>query len=263
MFNNLTKITKTYRHLNRYREILSILIKYGFRDLLQKINLPKFIDIRELSEKYRADQNLSRWERIRKVFEELGPAFIKFGQIMSSRPDMFPVELIFELEKLQDQVPCEDADVIKELIESELHKPLESIFKKFEIEPVASASIAQVHIAELHSGEKVVVKIQRPDLKKKLEIDGEIMAHLAVLSEKYISGMSVVNPVKILEEFSKTIFKEIDFINEINNIERFRNFFKDDSTIYVPKVFREFSKPISIFQRAKTPIAAPTNPEGI
>ncbi|HPG30503.1 MAG TPA: AarF/UbiB family protein [bacterium] len=241
MLNNITKISKTYRHINRYREILSILIKYGFIDLLQKINLPKFIDIRELSVKYKAEQNLTRWERIRKVFEELGPAFIKFGQIMSSRPDMFPEELIVELEKLQDKAPCENPDSVKELIESELNKKVESVFKSFEKDPVASASIAQVHIAELHTGEKVVVKIQRPNLKRKLEIDAEIMTHLAALSEKYISGMSVVKPVEIIEEFSKTIFKEIDFLNEVNNIERFRNFFKDDTAIYVPKAFREYS----------------------
>ncbi|MBP7652359.1 AarF/ABC1/UbiB kinase family protein [Candidatus Dependentiae bacterium] len=222
------------------------MIKYGFIDLLQKINLPKFIDIRELSAKYRSEQNFSRWERIRKVFEELGPAFIKFGQIMSSRPDMLPFELIQELEKLQDEVPSEETGTVVKVIETELNKSVETIFKKFEQEPIASASIAQVHMAELHTGEKVVVKIQRPDLKKKLEIDIEIMMHLAGLSEKYITGMSVVKPKSIIEEFSKTILKELDFVNEINNIERFRNFFKSDTTIYVPKVYREFSAPAII-----------------
>ncbi|AZR74240.1 2-polyprenylphenol 6-hydroxylase [Anoxybacter fermentans] len=244
MIRKIGLINRTYPHIKRYREIITVLVKHGFGDLITKTNLEKYIDFGKklLPGKRNAHiVSLSRWERIRMVLEELGPTFIKFGQIMSNRPDLLPQELLVELEKLQDSVPPFSEEDARQLIEEELGKPISNLFKEFISTPIASASIAQVHKAVLMSGEEVVLKVQRPGIEEIIEVDLEIMFHLATLMEKHIQGMDVLNPVGIIKEFERSIRKEIDFTIEATHIERFGRNFQEDTTIYVPKVYRNYT----------------------
>ncbi len=244
MIRRIGVITHSYRHINRYREIIVILVKYGFGDLITRTHLEKYVDLgkRFLPGKgAREIISLSRWERIRMALEELGPTFVKAGQIMSSRPDLLPHELIVELEKLQDSVPPFSGEEAKRLVEQELGKPISDLFYEFTDTPIASASIAQVHEAVLQGGEKVAVKVQRPRIEQIIEVDLEIMLHLATLMEKHLQGMDILNPAGIVNEFERSIRKEIDFTIEATHIERFGNNFRGVQTIHVPKVYRNYT----------------------
>ena len=244
MIPKIGLISRTYRHINRYREIITVLVKHGFGDLVTNTNLEKYIDFGKkiiYGKTIPKIATFSRWKRIRMALEELGPAFIKFGQIMSNRPDLLPQELIIELEKLQDSVPPFAEKAARQLIEEELGKPISDLFKEFQSTPIASASIAQVHKAMLNTGETVVIKVQRPKIEQVIEVDLEIMLHLATLMEKHIKGMDILNPVGIVKEFERSIRKEIDFKIEEAHIERFGRNFQDDMNIYVPKVYRNYT----------------------
>jgi ubiquinone biosynthesis protein len=237
-------IGRTYRHLNRYRQILAILFKYGFGDLVDRLNLDQYIEIglQMISRKRRERvEKLTRSERLRLAFEELGSTYIKLGQALSTRPDLIPSDFIHELSKLQDNVPPFPFTEVKNIIESEFDLPLDKLFTFFDEKPLASASIGQVHKACLENGDDVAVKIQRPKIKKVIEVDLEIMLHLATLMERHIEEMALYRPVKIVEEFARSLEKETDYAIEASNIERFSRNFLDDSTIYVPRVFHERS----------------------
>ncbi len=237
-------ISRTYRHINRYREVIAILVKYGFGEILAKLELQKHLDFGKgfiLGKTAAEIADVSHWGRVRMALEELGPTFVKFGQIMSTRPDMVPQELIIELEKLQEEVPPFSTEDAKRIIAEELNSSVDRIFTDFSDPPVASASIAQVHKAVLPGGEEVAVKIQRPDIDKIIEVDLEIMLHLATRAEKYLKEAEAIDIVKLVEEFARVIRKELNFRIEAAYIERFANNFQDDTTIHVPKVYKEFS----------------------
>lgn len=239
-------ISRTYRHLNRYRQILTILFKYGFGDLVELLKIEQYIEVGlQLISKKRRDriEKYSRAERIRMSLEELGPTYIKLGQVLSTRPDLIPVEFINEFSKLQDNVsPCAFNEVSM-IIESELGLRPEELFDSFDEIPIASASIGQVYKARLKDGDVVAVKVQRPGIDKIIEVDLEIMLHLATLMERHLEEMALYRPVKIVEEFAKTLEREIDYTIEATNMERFAQHFLDDPTIYVPKVFRDTTAP--------------------
>ena len=244
MIRKIGIIGRTYRHTNRYLEIIKVLIKYGFADLVAQSGLENIFDFGRKIVFRKADYEitrLSRWQRIRLVLEELGPTFIKFGQIMSTRADLIPLPLIQELAKLQDSVPPFPEEKAIGVVEQELGNPLSDIFESFSPEPVAAASIAQVHKATLIGGEDVAVKIQRPGIQKTIEVDLEIMLHLAYMMEKHVAEMKSFNIVKIVEEFDNAIHKELNFAIEASNIERFGRYFQKDLTIYVAKCYREYS----------------------
>ncbi|MCJ7541946.1 MAG: AarF/UbiB family protein [Desulfobacterales bacterium] len=237
-------VGRTYRNFNRYRQILTILFKYGFGDLIELLKIDQYIEVGlQLISKNRPKrlEKLSRAERVRMAFEELGPTYVKLGQILSTRPDLIPIDFTQELSKLQDKVPSFSFDEAKRTIESEFSKPLEELFVFFSETPVAAASIGQVHKARLKDGEMVAVKIQRPGIKKIIEIDLEIMLHLATLVERNIEEMARYRPVKIVEEFARTLEREIDYTIEASSMERFARHFLDDSNIYIPTVFRNMS----------------------
>ena len=235
-------IGRAYRHLNRYRHILTVLFKYGFGDLVDILKIEQYLEIglQMISRKRREQvEKLSRAERVRMVMEELGPTFVKLGQILSTRPDLISVEFIQELSKLQDNVPSFPYSEARQIIKFELGRPVEDIFQHFEDTPLAAASIGQVHKAQLKDGEEVVVKVQRPGIRKTIEVDLEIMLHLASLMERHLEELQVHRPVRIVQEFARTLGKEIDYTIEASHIERFARQSVDDPTVYVPKVFRD------------------------
>lgn len=237
-------ISRTYRHLNRYRQILAILFKYGFGNLVDILNIDQYLDIGlQFVAKNRRErvEKLSRGERIRLMFEELGPTFIKFGQILSTRPDLIPVDIFTELTKLQDNVPSFSYAEVEMIIAAEFGKPVSVLFLQFEENPIASASIGQVHKAKLSNGESVAVKVQRPGLDKLIEIDLEIMLHLATLIEKNIEEASYYRPIKVVEEFTRSLEKELDYTIEAVNIKRMAAAFIKETDYYLPKVYKEFS----------------------
>ena len=235
-------IGKTYRHIQRYRQILTVLFKYGFGDLVHTLKIEQYLEIglQMISRKRREKiETLSRAERVRMAMEELGPTFIKMGQILSTRPDLLPMEFIRELGKLQDHVPPFGYAQAKDIIERELGVPLGQLFKDFEETPLASASIGQVHRARLVDGDEVVVKAQRPGIRKTIEVDLEIMLHLATLMERHLEGWDIQRPTRIVEEFARTLEKELDYTIEAAHTERFAMQFIGDTTVYVPKIYRE------------------------
>jgi len=237
-------ISRTYRHINRYREVIAILVKYGFGEVLAKLELQKHLDFGKgfiLGKTAAEIADVSHWGRVRMALEELGPTFVKFGQIMSTRPDMVPQELIIELEKLQEEAPPFSTEDAKRIIAEELNSSVDRLFMDFSGSSIAAASIAQVHKAVLPGGEEVAVKIQRPDIDKIIEVDLEIMLHLATRAEKYLKEAEAIDIVKLVEEFARVIRKELNFRIEAAYIERFANNFQDDTTIHVPKVYKEFS----------------------
>ncbi|GAB6907064.1 ABC-1 domain-containing protein [Desulfosarcina cetonica] len=174
--------------------------------------------------------------RIRRILEELGPSFIKLGQLMSSRGDLFPPEYIDELTKLQDQVPPVAFEEIRGLIESELGEPLEQLFTSIDEKVLAAASVAQVHTATLKTGEKVAVKVIRPGIEKRIRNDIQVMYYFAARFERTFDLGRIVGAVNLVKEFERTIFRELDMLIEAGNIERFSHSFKDVEEIYIPRV---------------------------
>jgi ubiquinone biosynthesis protein len=242
--HRINPITRTYRHISRYSDIISVLVKYGFGNILAKLDLQKHLDFGKsffFGEGAKEIATASQWERARMAMEELGPTFVKFGQIMSTRPDMIPPELIQELEKLQDKVPPFSTGDAKRIIEEELGASVEVVFAEFSDTPIAAASMAQVYKAVLPEGETVAVKVQRPDIDKIIEVDLEIMHHLATLIKKHYKELGALDPVAMVEEFARVIRKELDFRIEAAHITRFATNFQSETTIHVPKVYKGLS----------------------
>jgi ubiquinone biosynthesis protein len=166
--------------------------------------------------------------------EELGPTFIKFGQLLSTRADLLPPEFLQELTTLQDQAPHEAFSVIQTIVEDELDQPMYDLFAEVDAKPLAAASMAQVHTATLPSGERVIIKVQRPDIPNTIAADLDVLRDLARLAERYIAEWRPFQPVGLVEEFARTITQELDFRQELYNLERCARNFADDPTVLVP-----------------------------
>jgi len=240
----IRRIESTYRHVKRYRQILAVLFKYGFGDLVDVMKIEQYVEVglKLVSRKSRVNlESLSRPVRVRKALEELGPAFIKLGQILSTRPDLLSVDFMHELTKLQDDVPPFPFTDVRDILENKFGKPLDQIFAHFDELPLAAASIGQVHRARTLDGKEVVVKVQRPDIRRTIEVDLEIMMHLAGLAERHIEGWSIQRPTRIVTEFARTIERELDYTMEAANMLRFARQFDDEPIIHVPRLHRELS----------------------
>ncbi|MCD4779015.1 MAG: hypothetical protein K8S27_00490 [Candidatus Omnitrophica bacterium] len=233
-------VTQKIRNVKRLRNILHVFARHGFGYIIDRLNIDQSLVGRKII-KMTSARKLDVFDipipvRIRKMMEELGPTFIKLGQILSTRPDLIPLEFCQELEKLQNEVPAFAYEKVKEQIEKELKKPIDQLFQNFSVNSIAAASLSQVHLAESKSGERLAVKVQRPDIEKIIRADLDILYMLAQLAEKHIEESRLYNLPSIVDEFKKTILKEIDFGVEAKNIDRFRRNFKDDNNIYILKV---------------------------
>ncbi|RJQ83205.1 MAG: AarF/ABC1/UbiB kinase family protein [Desulfobacteraceae bacterium] len=175
--------------------------------------------------------------RIRRALEELGPSFIKLGQLMSTRGDILPPEYVEELSKLQDRVPPVPFSAIQAVIEKELQQPLTAVFEHIDVQSMAAASVAQVHSAQLKTGERVAVKVIRPGIDKRIRKDLELMYYFALKIEKRFELGRILGAVNLVKEFERTIFRELDMLIEAGNIERFTKNFREIDEIYIPKVY--------------------------
>lgn len=240
---DLLRLRRTYRGVSRVREIINVFLKHGFGHIIDQIHFQRFIPLRTRLKtfgQWPALKGPAVPERLRMAFAELGPSFIKLAQLLSSRPDLITKPFADEFKKLQDEVPPFPTEEAKKIIEEEIKLPINKIFLKFDDKPVAAASIAQVHHATLVDGSDVIVKVQRPDIREQLETDINIMTVVATLLEKHVPESRFFNPTGIVEEFSKTVKKELDFIEEARNCCRFRRNFEQSLDVYIPKMYGEF-----------------------
>lgn len=238
------KLNQTYRNIKRYRQIITVFVKYGFGDILDRLKLEFSIRLKRKISKFASSEEMrytSRAERMRRAFEELGGTFVKLGQMLSVRPDLVPLNFVEEFSKLQDTVKPFPPEQAMAEVESQLDSPLEKLFDDFDQAPLASASVAQVHRATTKNGHDVAVKIQRPAVNSLIQTDLNILSDLAKLLEKHVPESKLYNPVAIVDEFARTIRHGLDFIREARNMDRFRRNFEEDDTIYVPKVYWELT----------------------
>ncbi len=236
-------IKKKIRHIQRYRDIVYTFTKYGFGFMMKELGLLDLLSIpkRVFVEGNKSLNSKSTGERIRMFLEELGPTFIKIGQIASTRPDIIPVEILQELVKLQDRVSLFSFSEVRRIIEEELADSLENSFAEFCETPLAAASIGQVHYAVLLTGERVAVKIQRPNISRSIETDLEILQDLARLAESRIDWVARYQIRTIVEELSRSLREELDYENEGRNAEKIAKQFVNDPKIHIPKVYWEFT----------------------
>lgn len=237
------RINRNIRSIRRYLNIVRVLSTYGFDQALEMLGLADMV-VRSKKLFRRSMPDIARLtaaERMRLALEELGPTFIKLGQILSTRPDVIPHSFVHEFEKLQDNVPSFPFEEVLFQISTELGGPVEQFFSEIDPVPLAAASIAQVHRARLNTGEEVAVKVRRPGIVAVVEADiGALMA-LAGLAERHVSGSEIYDPAGIVREFARTIRREMDFTREGHTIEKFRDNFVKTPWMYFPRVYWEQS----------------------
>lgn len=232
-------VKTTFNNANRVREIISILMKYGFDEVVSNTALGKLVPYSTMINP--PDAQSPSDERIRRAIEELGPTFIKFAQILSNRPDLIPSGLLEEFKKLQSDVPPFKFEQVKKIIETSTGKPINRTFRYLAQKPVGAASIGQVHKGKLLSGEMVAVKVQRPNIRKTIETDISILKYIVRLSEKYIQRQGLLNPMEVIEVFEKVILKELNYEKEARNLALFKKYYEKNDRFYVPKVYPKFS----------------------
>jgi ubiquinone biosynthesis protein len=229
----------------RLWKILYIFTRYRLDDLIPTEQFPLPLRIALWLAPWRlapVPKKLSRGERLRLALEALGPIFVKFGQILSTRPDLIPDDIVNELINLQDNVPPFPSDIAVSLIESELGESVDTLFAQFDRTPMASASIAQVHPATLHDGTEVVVKVVRPGIYKTIDRDIILLDQMARLVEKYSSEGRRLKPVEVVEDYSNTIHAELNLAIEASNATQLRRNFEGSDLIYVPEVYWDFTR---------------------
>ena len=237
--------------LGRLHEIIKAFSIAGFGDLFKRMGLEAAAERtgKILWWKYAEDvAHLDRPQRLRRLFEVLGPTFVKLGQILATRPDLFGPEWISEFEKLQSQAPYLDFKELRPQIEEDLGAPLEEIFEEVDTKPLAAASLAQVHRATLKDGTKVILKIQRPGIRTSIESDMHLLAYLASLAEKKIPELATYHPQKVVQQFVKSLQNELNFMTEGHNAEQVAANFEDNDRIVIPKVYWEWTRERIIVQ---------------
>jgi ubiquinone biosynthesis protein len=225
------------RGLKRYRDVAQALVKFGYIDVVEALHLRKPLRLGRRLLGSPEITAVSKAERVRLLCEELGPTFIKFGQVLSTRADLLPPEFLRQLAHLQDRAPVEDFATIRGILQEELQQPLSTLFARIDAAPLAAASIAQVHRAALMDGQEVIVKVQRPHIAHVIAADLDILRDLARLAERYLPDLRPLHPVGLVEEFARTITHELDFRHELHNLERCAKNFADDPTVYIPTAY--------------------------
>lgn len=240
------------RDLPRLHEITSILIRYGMADIVRTLGIGTLLERagRFLHWKAQSDvMHLDAPVRVRRALEELGPTFVKLGQVMATRVDVFPPNWIVEFEKLQSGVPPVPFASLLPQLEAALGCSPHDIFRELQTEAVAAASIAQVHHAKLQDGTPVILKIRRPEIRTKIEADLRILMHLARLIEFEMPEMRRYQPIQIVMQFSRSLRRELDFVAEARNIDRFAGNFAGSDAIVIPRVYWEWTSEVMNVQQ--------------
>lgn len=243
-----------FRNLYRLSVINLTLAKYGLDEIILQLHFLRplrFIRWFNPYNWFRSDAD-SEAKRLRLCIESLGPIFIKFGQMLATRRDLLPEEIVNELEALLDKVPPFPVSTAKAIIEKELANPIEQLFKSFDDTVLASASIAQVHEAVLHGGEEVVVKVVRPNIKSIIDRDIALLMVLARLADKYWNEAKRVKPIQIVKEFEKTLHYELDLVREASNASVLKRNFEGSNDLYVPQVYMDYCRThVLVIERIK------------
>lgn len=236
---SVLSIPQTVRHVRRYAELVSILGRHGLQDLVQELGLDRLVgrgitlvrgeDAAQL-------EHLPRMVRVRRAMEQLGPTFIKMGQVLSTRPDLIPPAWAKELEALQDECPVVDFVEVRARLKDAFGDQLDEIFKDIQTAPLAAGSIAQAHRATLADGTPVVMKVLRPGIEALTRTDMEILQDLAAILEKRVENMGL-KPTEVVREFARELAKEVDLTNEARATDRLRAMFRDDDRVVLPKVY--------------------------
>jgi len=233
------RFVRTVDHLRRYRHIMAVLMKYGLDELAEALGL-RLRWLKLTGRAKRATDDRGRPERVRLALEEMGPVFVKLGQLLSTRGDLLPPAYISELERLQDHVAAERFDKIRKEVEKELGGPIEQFFSSFDSAALAAGSIAQVHRAVTRDGRTVAVKVRRPGIVQTIRAECEILEGLASLLRGALRAQEGVDPLAVAREFTKAVSKEADLANELGNLRRFQRHFKDDPTVHIPQPVEQY-----------------------
>jgi ubiquinone biosynthesis protein len=236
-------VRHSLRQFLRIWHIGVILKQYRLDELFNTTRLPGPVRwLRVFIPSGKDVSGLPRGERLRLALQELGPVYVKFGQILSTRRDLLPLDIADELALLQDQVPPFPGEAARKIIEEALGEPVDTVFASFDTEPLASASIAQVHPATLHDGRKAVVKVVRPGIEKQLRKDIDLLKAIAGIAEKFLQGGARIQPLEVVREFESVVFDELDMQREAANASMLRRNFEGSKDLYIPEVYWNWCK---------------------
>jgi ubiquinone biosynthesis protein len=234
--------------LMRILKIQRVLVKYGLDDIIKQTHLLRPLRFLFYILPRRRDTSAPLGERIRLALEELGPIFVKFGQAISTRRDLLPPDIADELAKLQDEVPPFPSEQAVEIIEQAYGEPVTQVFKRFDVEPFAAASIAQVHTAQLSNGTEVIVKVLRPGVQEQIERDLDVLRMIAGLADRYWEHGKRLRPLEVVAEYEQTIIDELDLMREAANAAQLKRNFSGSDMLYVPDVYWDYCRPEVLVQ---------------
>jgi ubiquinone biosynthesis protein len=236
------------RTVFRMLAIQRVLVKYGLDDIITETHLLRPLRFLFYLAPRRRDRSTPIGERIRLALEELGPIFVKFGQAISTRRDLLPPDIADELARLQDAVPPFPAEQAKAIIEAAYGEPVSSVFERFDDEPLAAASIAQVHTAKLKAGTEVIVKVLRPGVEQQIERDLGVLRMLAGLADRYWEHGKRLRPLEVVDEYEHTIIDELDLMREAANTAQLKRNFLGSDMLYVPEIYWDYCRPEVLVQ---------------
>lgn len=229
-----------YKNLKRYKEIVYVLIKYGFSFVVEKLNMEGVAYKIPITNPPEEIKNMSTGEKIRRAIEELGPTYIKLGQILSTRKDLLDQDIIDELSKLRDNVEEFDTELAKSIFKTEIGLDIDKVFKNFNDKPIGAASIGQVYEASLDSGEEVIIKIQRPNIESIIKSDLEILKSMAIALKDFKKDIDI-DLIQIVEEFQTQLIRELDYNFEALNAMKFRKIFDKSDDVYIPEIYEKYT----------------------
>ncbi len=240
------RFTRSVQNLQRLQHIARVLTQHGFGHVVDQVDLGRFVPLR-LRRKPAATKEEAPYvgvgRRMTRVASELGPIFVKLGQMLATRPDILPPEILTELQTLQDQVQPFDSSLARQIIETELKMPVDDAYANVESDPIASGSIGQVYRAALHDGRHVVIKVRRPDIERDIRADLQILKWFAEALERWVAEARPFHPLSLVEEFERTLLRELDFMHEAATTARLRDAFQDDPNVEIPAVIWSHSTP--------------------